>query len=106
MPEYQISGAIYYAHTPNTVEPSAKLIVYLRRGWNREPNALLISFERTLPIPDRDWDDLDVDSARLAKCSIGRRARLAGAYGLAAQPCVEACQINLQTRAAFLVIEA
>lgn len=60
MPEYELGGAIYYAYTPNTPEPNAKLIAYVTRGWNRERNQLSYSFERVLPIPEQDWDDLDV----------------------------------------------
>jgi len=60
MPELEMGGAIYYAYTPNTPKPSAKLIAYLTRGWNREPNTLLYSFEREFPIPADEWDDLDV----------------------------------------------
>jgi hypothetical protein len=53
-------GAIYYAYTPNAPKPAAKLIVYLTRGWSREPNTLLYSFEKEFPIPTAEWDDLDV----------------------------------------------
>src|ERR1700686_175108 len=60
MPEHQMGGAIYYAYTPNSAKPSAKLIAYITRGWNREPNTLLYSFERDFAIPDDEWDDLNV----------------------------------------------
>ena len=60
MPEYEIAGAIYYAYMPNAPRPNAKLTAYLTKGWNREPNKLLYSFERELPIPHAEWDDLDV----------------------------------------------
>jgi hypothetical protein len=60
MPEYEMGGAIYYAYTPNTPKPSARLIVYLTRGWNRAPNTLIYSFERDFAIPEDEWDDLDV----------------------------------------------
>jgi hypothetical protein len=60
MPEYEMGGAIYYAYTPNTPTPSARLIAYITRGWNREPNKLLYSFERDFPIPADEWDDLRV----------------------------------------------
>lgn len=60
MPEYEMGGAIYYAYTPNAPRPAAKLIAYLTRGWNREPNTLLYSFEREFPIPTDEWDDLRV----------------------------------------------
>jgi hypothetical protein len=60
MPEYEMGGAIYYAYTPNAPKPAAKLIAYLTRGWRREPNTLLYSFEKEFPIPAAQWDDLDV----------------------------------------------
>lgn len=60
VPGHKLGGAIYYAHTPNTEKPSAKLIVYIARGWNREPNQLAYHFEREFPISAADWDDLDV----------------------------------------------
>lgn len=60
MPELEMGGAIYYAYTPNTPNPSAKLIAYLTRGWNRTPNTLLYSYEQDFPIPTDEWDDLDV----------------------------------------------
>jgi hypothetical protein len=58
MPEYEMGGAIYYAYTPNTPKPSAKLVVYLTRGWSSERNRLLYSFEQELPIPEDEWDDV------------------------------------------------
>jgi hypothetical protein len=68
MPEYEMGGAIYYAYTPSTAKPSAKLIVYLTKGWNRQPNTLLYSFERELAIPTDEWDDLNVgDLARFRR---------------------------------------
>jgi hypothetical protein len=59
-PEHAIGGAIYYAYTPNTASPSARLIAYITKGWNRTPNTLLYSFERDFPIPQQEWNDLDV----------------------------------------------
>jgi len=59
-PELELGGAIYYAYTPNTPQPSAKLIAYLTRGWNRQRNNLLYTFEQELPIPQGEWDDLRV----------------------------------------------
>lgn len=60
MPEYEMGGALYYSYMPNGDTPSARLIMYITRGWNREPNTLLYHFDQTFPIPDSDWDDLDV----------------------------------------------
>ena len=60
VPELQLGGAIYYAYTPNTEKPSAKLIAYVTKGWNRKPNTLEYAFERDFPIGDQEWDDLDV----------------------------------------------
>lgn len=62
MPEYEMGGAIYYAYTPNTPQPVAKLIVYLTKGWVTERNAILYSFEREFPIPQDEWDHLRVGS--------------------------------------------
>lgn len=68
MPEYEMGGAIYYAYTPNTPTPNARLIVYLTRGWNRTPNTLLYTFDREFPIPADEWDDLRVgDVARFRR---------------------------------------
>lgn len=55
-----MGGAIYYSYMPNTASPSARMVVYLTQGWNREPNKLLYSFDREVPIPDAEWDDLAV----------------------------------------------
>jgi hypothetical protein len=60
MPEHEMGGALYYAYTPNTPQPAAKLTCYLTRGWNTEPNTLLYSFEREFPLPEQEWDDLNV----------------------------------------------
>lgn len=77
MPEHEMGGAIYYAYMPNTAKPSAKLIAYLTKGWNREPNTLLYSFERELPIPEQEWDDLDVGGvARLRRLEPLKRWQL------------------------------
>jgi hypothetical protein len=77
MPEYEMGGAIYYAYTPNTPTPSAKLIAYITRGWNREPNTLLYSFEQDFPIPDDEWDDLNVGGiARFKRLDPLRRWQL------------------------------
>jgi hypothetical protein len=60
MPEHEIGGAIYYAYTPNTPKPSARLIAYVTKGWNRERNKVLYTFEQDFPIPEDEWDDLRV----------------------------------------------
>jgi hypothetical protein len=60
MPEYQMGGALYYSYMPNGPKAGARLIMYVTRGWNTEPNKLLYHFDQTFPIPDSDWDDLDV----------------------------------------------
>jgi hypothetical protein len=60
IPEKQMGGALYYSYMPNKPEPTARLIMYLTKGWNREPNTLLYHFDREFPIPANEWDDLDV----------------------------------------------
>ncbi len=60
IPEKEMGGALYYSHMPNAAEPAAHLIMYLARGWNREPNTLLYQLDRKFKIPGNDWDDLDV----------------------------------------------
>jgi hypothetical protein len=78
MPEYEMGGAIYYAYTPNTPTPTARLIVYLTRGWNRTPNTLLYSFDREFPIPNDEWDDLRVgDVARFQRLEPQKRWQVA-----------------------------
>jgi hypothetical protein len=60
IPEQQLGVVIYYAYTPNTAKPSARLISYVTRGWNRTPNTLLYSFDQEIAIPDGEWDELNV----------------------------------------------
>tara|TARA_R110000782_G_scaffold270464_1_gene371419 strand:+ start:7955 stop:8887 length:933 start_codon:yes stop_codon:yes gene_type:complete len=60
MPEYEMGGALYYSYMPNAPTPSARLIMYITKGWNTEPNTLLYHFDKEFPIPAEDWDDLDV----------------------------------------------
>lgn len=60
MPELEMGGALYYSYMPNAPTPSARLIMYLTKGWNTEPNKLLYHFDQQFPIPEQEWDDLDV----------------------------------------------
>src|ERR1700728_817839 len=60
MPEYGMGGALYYSYMPNTPNPSASLVAYITKGWNRLPNTTLYSFHKEIPIPDEEWDDLHV----------------------------------------------
>ncbi|HEY2750237.1 DUF7064 domain-containing protein [Phenylobacterium sp.] len=60
MPEYEMGGAIYYAYNPNAPTPFASISAYITKGWVREPNNILYSWRREVPIPDAEWDDLKV----------------------------------------------
>jgi hypothetical protein len=78
VPQLEFGGAIYYAYTPNPATPTARLIAYLTRGWNRVPNTLLYSFDREFPIPEEEWDDLDVGGiARFRRLEPLKRWQLA-----------------------------
>lgn len=63
MPEHKMGGALYYSYMPNIEKPGAQLSLYLIKGWTREPNQLLYSYQREFPIPDEEWDDLKVAAA-------------------------------------------
>jgi hypothetical protein len=60
IPEQEMGGALYYSYMPNAPEPFARLIMYLTKGWNTEPNTLLYHFDQKFPIPQDEWDNLDV----------------------------------------------
>lgn len=61
MPEYEMGGALYYHYMPNAPTPSANIGLYLARGLNSKPNTLMYSFNKEVPIPDAEWDDLNID---------------------------------------------
>src|ERR1041384_6341139 len=61
IPELEMGGAVYYSYMPNKEEPSASYSVYLTKGWVEEPNSSIYSFARETPIPDGDWDDLNLE---------------------------------------------
>jgi hypothetical protein len=62
VPDQSLGVVLYYAYTPNTAQPSARLIAYVTRGWNRAPNTTLYSFDQDFAIPQDEWDDLNVGS--------------------------------------------
>lgn len=61
IPELEMGGAIYHSYMPNAETPTASYSCYLTKGWVREPNKNLYQFSRTIPIPDSDWDDLNLE---------------------------------------------